>query len=177
MQRRRGYSQTVAEAGGRVVAGPFVLRYSMIHLAYMSQAVHPLSDQDLQALLTQCRRDNTLHHVTGVLFYSHGRIAQLIEGEPEVLEPLFERISRDGRHSHVRKLVQKSISTRSFADWSMAFHPIEPAGFEALEGFLLPHQLPPPPATLTIADAMLVDLVRLAVFPDQKPAVAAAPVQ
>lgn len=149
----------------------------MIHIAYLSRAVRPLSDHDLQHLLAQCRRDNTLNQVTGVLFYSHGNIAQLFEGEAEILEPLFERISLDGRHSHVRKLVHKPITTRSFADWSMAFHPLEPAGFEALQGFLLPQHLPPPPTTLTIADAMLVELVRLAVFPDPQPPVAASPVQ
>jgi hypothetical protein len=136
----------------------------MIHIVYMSRAVHPLSDQDLQNLLNQCRRDNAKHNVTGVLFYSHGNIAQLIEGDPEILELLFEKISRDGRHSHVTKLVDKPISERSFSDWSMAFHPLENAGFEALEGFLRPNHLPPPPSTLTIADAMLVDLVRMAVF-------------
>jgi hypothetical protein len=136
----------------------------MNHLVYMSRAVHPLSDQDLQALLNQCRRDNAARNVTGVLFYSHGNIAQLIEGDPEVLEPLFEKISRDGRHSNVVKLVDKPISARSFEDWSMAFHPIEPTGFDALQGFLLPQHLPPPPSSLSIADAMLVDLVKLAVF-------------
>ncbi|QKG55844.1 BLUF domain-containing protein [Hymenobacter sp. BRD128] len=146
----------------------------MIHIAYMSRAVRPLSDQELQALLEQCRRDNARHQVTGILFYSHGNIAQLIEGSPEVLEPLFERIARDGRHSNVRKLVQRPIAARSFAQWSMAFHPLEPAGFEALEGFLLPHRVPPPPSTLTIADALLVDLVRLAVFGNEP---AAAPVE
>lgn len=136
----------------------------MIHIVYMSRAVRPLSDQDLQALLDQCRRDNAARNVTGVLFYSHGNIAQLIEGDAEVLEPLFDIISRDGRHSNVTKLVDKPISTRSFEDWSMAFHPLEPSGFEALQGFLLPQHLPPPPSSLTIADAMLVDLVKLAVF-------------
>ena len=149
----------------------------MIHIAYMSRAVRPLSDEDLQLLLAQCRRDNAQNHVTGVLFYSHGNIAQLFEGEAEILEPLFERISRDGRHSHVRKLVQKPISTRSFAEWSMAFHPIEPAGFEALQGFLSPQALPPLPTTLSIADSMLVELVRLAVFPDQNPPEAPSPEQ
>jgi hypothetical protein len=149
----------------------------MIHIAYMSRAVHPLSDEDLQLLLTQCRRDNARYQITGVLFYSHGNIAQLFEGEEEILVPLFERISRDGRHSHVRKLVQKPIRVRSFAEWSMAFHPIEPAGFEALQGFLSPQQLPPPPTSLTIADAMLVELVRLAVFPDQTVPEAPSPVQ
>ena len=136
----------------------------MIHIVYMSRAVRPLSDQDLQALLDQCRRDNAARNVTGVLFYSHGNIAQLIEGDAEVLEPLFDIISRDGRHSNVTKLVDKPISSRSFEDWSMAFHPLEPSGFEALQGFLLPQHLPPPPSSLTIADAMLVDLVKLAVF-------------
>jgi hypothetical protein len=136
----------------------------MIHIVYMSRAVRPLTDQDLQDLLNQCRRDNAQHEVTGVLFYSHGNIAQLIEGDPEILEPLFEKISHDGRHSHVMKLISKPISGRSFSDWSMAFHPLESTGFEALQGFLLPHHLPPPPSTLTIADAMLVDLVRMAVF-------------
>jgi hypothetical protein len=136
----------------------------MIHIVYMSRAVRPLTDQELQDLLNQCRHENAQHEVTGVLFYSHGNIAQLIEGDPETLEPLFEKIARDGRHSHVRKLIDKPIKERSFPDWSMAFHPIEPAGFDALEGFLLPHHLPPPPSTLTIADAMLVDLVCMAVF-------------
>ncbi|QJX46313.1 BLUF domain-containing protein [Hymenobacter taeanensis] len=130
----------------------------------MSKAVKPLSDQDLQVLLAQCRHDNALHNVTGVLFYSHGNIAQLLEGDPTIIEPLFERIALDGRHSHVTKLVDKPIEARSFSDWSMAFHPLESAGFSALGGFLLPDKIPPPPETLTIADALLVDLVRQAVF-------------
>jgi hypothetical protein len=136
----------------------------MIHIIYISRAVRPLSDQDLQSLLAQCRRDNEHHNVTGVLFYSHGNIAQLIEGEQEILDPLFEKISLDGRHSNVNKLISKPISTRSFPDWSMAFHPLESNGFETLQGFLLPTHLTPPPSSLTIADAMLLDLVKLAVF-------------
>jgi hypothetical protein len=57
-----------------------------------------------------------------------------------------------------------AIHSRSFAEWSMAFHPLEAAGFTALHGFLLPHHVPPMPASLTIADALLVELVGLAVF-------------
>ncbi|GGF15175.1 BLUF domain-containing protein [Hymenobacter cavernae] len=136
----------------------------MNHLVYMSRAVRPLSDQDLQELLAQCRRDNARDNVTGILFYSHGNIAQLIEGEPAVIEALFQKIARDGRHSHVHKLVEKSIKQRSFADWSMAFHPLESEAFHELAGFFLPHQVPAMPGTLAIADAMLVDLVRQAVF-------------
>ncbi|MGY2131398.1 BLUF domain-containing protein [Hymenobacter sp. HD11105] len=136
----------------------------MNHIVYMSRAVRPLSDQDLQELLVQCRRDNASHNVTGVLFYSHGNIAQLIEGDPEITRPLFEKISRDGRHSNVVKLTDKPITERSFSDWSMAFHPLEADAFGTLTGFFLPHQVPATPESLSIADALLVDLVRQAVF-------------
>ncbi|MBX0291401.1 BLUF domain-containing protein [Hymenobacter sp. HSC-4F20] len=140
----------------------------MNHIVYMSRAVRPLSDQDLKELLDQCRRDNALHEVTGILFYSHGHIAQLIEGEPSIIDPLYEKIAADGRHSHVMQLANKPISARSFSDWSMAFHPLEAEGFKTLEGFFLPHQVPQTPETLTIADALIVDLVRQAVFGPQQ---------
>lgn len=136
----------------------------MKHILYLSRAVHPLTDDDLQALLAQCQRDNTVHNVTGILFYSHGQIAQLFEGEDEVVDTLFARIAHDPRHTHVVKHVDKPIAARSFAEWHMAFHPLELGGFRALQGFLLPQHVPPPPTTLAIADALLVELVRLAVF-------------
>ena len=149
----------------------------MKHILYLSRAVQPLSDQDLHELLAQSRRNNAQHGITGILFYSHGRIAQLFEGEEAVADSLFDRIAVDTRHTHVVKHIDKSIAQRSFAEWSMAFHPLEPAGFETLQGFVLPHQVPPLPVTLTIADALLVELVRLAVFgPDPAtPALAAFP--
>lgn len=136
----------------------------MKHIVYMSRAVHALTDNDLQRLLDQSRHDNALQGITGVLFYSHGNIAQLFEGEVAIVDDLFERIAQDGRHSHVRKLIDRPITARSFSEWSMAFHPLATTGFEALQGFLLPHTVPPPPSSLPIADAMLVELVRLAVF-------------
>jgi Sensors of blue-light using FAD len=136
----------------------------MKHIVYISRAVHPLSDADLQNLLDQSRHDNARNGITGILFYSHGNIAQLFEGESDTADALFERIAVDGRHSHVRKLIDRPITARSFSDWSMAFHPLEPAGFEALQGFLLPHRVPAVPPSLAIADALLVELVRLAVF-------------
>jgi hypothetical protein len=136
----------------------------MKHIVYLSRAVHSLSDQELTHLLTQSRRDNARNGVTGVLFYSHGHIAQLFEAEADVADRLFERIARDGRHSHVQKLVDKAITHRSFAEWSMAFHPLETDAFDTLQGFFLPTHVPPVPASLSIADATLVELVRLAVF-------------
>jgi hypothetical protein len=134
------------------------------HIIYMSRAVRPLSDAELQGLLEQCRRDNARLHVTGVLFYSHGNIAQLIEGEPQVLEPLYQRIAQDPRHSNVTKMSDKAIAQRSFAEWSMAFHPLEMDSFQTLAGFFLPERTPAVPAGLDGPDALLLNLVREAVL-------------
>lgn len=136
----------------------------MKHILYLSRAVRPLSDQDLEVLLTQSRRNNSEFGITGILFYSHGNIAQLFEGEEDVADALFARIAQDGRHSHVVKHSDKPIAARSFAEWSMAFHPLEATGFAALQGFVLPPQVPPAPASLAVADALLLELVRLAVL-------------
>lgn len=136
----------------------------MIHIVYLSRAVHPLSDIDLQRLLDQCHRNNARLGVTGILFYSHGHIAQLMEGEADTVEALYSRIAQDGRHSDVRQLVNKPIAARSFPDWSMAFHPLEATGFQELSGFLNPAHVAASPPTLAIADALLLDLVRVAVF-------------
>ena len=142
----------------------------MKHIVYLSRAVHPLTDLDLESLLTQSRRDNARQGVTGILFYSHGHIAQLFEAESAVADALFARIACDGRHSHVQKLVDRPITQRSFAEWSMAFHPLEAVSFDTLQGFLLPTQVSPVPASLPIADALLLELVRLAVFGPALPA-------
>ena len=136
----------------------------MIHLVYLSKAVHPLADADLRGLLDQCHRSNARLGITGILFYSHGHIAQLLEGEAAAVEALYARIARDGRHSDVRRLVHKPIAARSFPGWSMAFHPLQAASFDQLAGFLQPAHVPALPPTLAIADALLLDLVRVAVF-------------
>ncbi|WP_257883266.1 hypothetical protein [Hymenobacter sp. DG01] len=49
----------------------------------------------------------------------------------------------------------------------MAFHPLEEESFTTLQGFFLPHQAPPTPDSLPIADALIIDLVRQAVFGPQ----------
>ncbi|WP_400193253.1 BLUF domain-containing protein [Hymenobacter sp. B81] len=134
------------------------------HIIYMSRAVQPLSDPELADLLRQCRRDNARLQITGILFYSHGDIAQLIEGPAAELEALYQRIARDARHSHVRKLVDKPVAARSFQDWSMAFHRLEPGGFDELAGYLEPRRTPRAPATLDAPDALLLDLVKQAVL-------------
>jgi hypothetical protein len=45
----------------------------------------------------------------------------VLEGAPEVILALFEKIEKDPRHSRVSKLIFEPIEERDFADWSMGF--------------------------------------------------------
>lgn len=47
---------------------------------------------------------------------------QLLEGEKETVENLFEKIKDDKRHSNIVLIVKEKVEERLFSDWSMAFH-------------------------------------------------------
>ncbi|MBT2556933.1 BLUF domain-containing protein [Hymenobacter sp. ISL-91] len=136
----------------------------MIHLVYMSVAAQDIDDLELRAMLDKYRHYNTARGITGMLFYSNGHIAQILEGEADVVEPLYEKISSDTRHINVVKMAHKTIAQRSFAEWSMAFHPLDEAGFAQLEGFFLPSEIGQNPASLSMSDALVLNIVRDAVF-------------
>ena len=136
----------------------------MIHLVYMSVAAQDIDDRELRTMLDKYRHYNTARGITGMLFYSNGHIAQILEGEANVVEPLYEKISRDTRHINVVKLAHKNIEQRSFAEWSMAFHPLDEVGFAHLKGYFMPSEVSQNPASLSMSDALVLNMVREAVF-------------
>lgn len=89
------------------------------HLLYISDAVQPISRDDLEAIRDVSMRNNAQLGITGVLFYSAGHFVQLLEGEPSVVRKLFEKIENDDRHCEVRLLVERPAEGRVFSDWSM----------------------------------------------------------
>jgi hypothetical protein len=47
--------------------------------------------------------------------------AQVLEGPPAAVHPLFERIHQDTRHHDVLALPERAVTERTFPDWSMGF--------------------------------------------------------
>lgn len=96
--------------------------------------------QELQSILTTCRRNNERQGVTGALLYNAGSFAQVLEGTLEDVAAVFERIQRDDRHTEVTVIQSGPISKRHFPDWAMAFAgnssyegtPVATAAFEAV---------------------------------------------
>jgi hypothetical protein len=116
----------------------------MHHIIYSSQAKSGMTLTTLVVLLMQARALNELHHVTGALVYGDGQFMQLMEGEESVVKALYERVAQDPRHHDVRKLADKSIETRSFAQWSMAFGEVPANLFQELStipAYRTPEQL------------------------------------
>jgi len=108
---------------------------SLISLVYVSYATHPMSDEELYALLQECRANNQRLNITGMLLYRERFFIQDLEGEEDAVVPLFEAISKDPRHQNVIKIYQKEIATRTFPDWSMGFNKLGDDTTLAMEGF------------------------------------------
>ena len=76
---------------------------------------------ELRAILDAARRRNQIDEVSGALLFTNSGFAQVLEGQREVVERTFERISADPRHSDVTVLSFTPTEKRSFPDWSMGF--------------------------------------------------------
>ena len=92
---------------------------SLRRIIYTSQASALFNKRDLLDLLHDARAYNAIDNITGLLMHSNGYFLQIIEGDSDAIENLYNRIVLDTRHFNV-KLVQDSIiKNRLFSNWSM----------------------------------------------------------
>lgn len=88
-------------------------------IVYYSRATQPFDEAALQALSEQSSQNNAKVGVTGLLLSIEGHFMQFIEGKPGDLFPLFEKISRDERHTVTRHFVTETLAARLFPNWNM----------------------------------------------------------
>jgi hypothetical protein len=91
----------------------------LIQLVYVSTARFDDIESELLAIQNAAVRNNREDVITGVLLHRSGRFLQLLEGDPDNVIPLYERILEDPRHTDCRLLVQRECSERSASSWSM----------------------------------------------------------
>jgi hypothetical protein len=137
----------------------------MHHIIYGSRAVRPFSDDDLLTLLLQARSYNLLHDISGALVYSQGQFMQVLEGDQQALNELYERIARDPRHNQLVRYADKAITERSFEEWSMAFQPVTEAQFAGLVGYVPAEDFADAAPSLGQADNLLLRLMKDLVAP------------
>ena len=107
---------------------------NLIHLIYVSTAIQEFSAEDLLQLLDQARTKNARLGLTGMLLYTENNFFQVLEGEPAVVDELFQTISQDERHMKTVTIIREPIAKRSFGEWTMGFAAVTSADLQHLTG-------------------------------------------
>jgi hypothetical protein len=106
----------------------------LVQFVYASRATVACDAAFLKALLQKARTTNTALGVSGMLLYHAGAFLQVLEGVPDVVAQLFEKIQRDKRHDRVVVLQRRAVLARSFADWSMGLMRTDSKALKSLPG-------------------------------------------
>jgi hypothetical protein len=106
----------------------------LIHCIYASAATRDFDTDELAELLRVARENNARLGLTGMLLYAEGSFFQVLEGEPEVLDSLYNRIENDPRHGQVTLVIREPISKRHFDDWTMGFYKISREDLAGMAG-------------------------------------------
>ena len=107
------------------------------NLFYCSLAEKDISKGDILDILNWSRQYNEKNEVTGILLYwkKTNQFMQVLEGEENVILNLFDKISKDTRHSLLKIIYQEDIIARGFKAWTMAFQAIDETHTSGLDGF------------------------------------------
>ncbi len=107
----------------------------LTHYIYSSAATIDFSQDDIVALLNTARKNNAKQGVTGMLLYDNGSFFQILEGPPQVVENIYEKIEKDKRHNQVKKIICEEIEERDFAEWTMGHAGLTRTDLLKIEGF------------------------------------------
>lgn len=105
----------------------------MKRLIYISSATRSLPEQELLDLVSNARENNRSRDVTGMLLLKNHTFLQVLEGESEAVDDVFERIGRDDRATGIVVLVDEPIASRDFPGWFMGYNHIAVQGDGVLE--------------------------------------------
>ena len=93
--------------------------YRLSALVFMSKATFDLGLMGVLHLFAQAHRNNLSRKITGALYYDGLEFYQVIEGDPNSVDDLWEIIQKDYRHKQVRLISKNGIVMRSHQHWSM----------------------------------------------------------
>lgn len=108
---------------------------------YISQS--QAQPEELTRIVDASVRNNLRRGVTGMLVFTGGHFAQLIEGGRDEVLQTMAAIDADPRHRQVQRLMDGGVEQRSFGQFSMGW--LEAPGADELLTQLLAGPLPLPP--------------------------------
>ncbi len=91
----------------------------LIRLFYASEISPACTETDVQVILGQAQIRNRRLDVTGMLAKSDKHFCQVLEGRPDAVDAVMDRVRRDRRHTRVRVLLEQPGDRRMFEGWAM----------------------------------------------------------
>ena len=89
-------------------------------IMYKSAPSDGIDKSEFQELLQRSQERNQLYDITGYIFLSKTKIVQPIEGNDDMVDRLYNRITTDNRHENVMTILDKKIEKRTMIGWDMA---------------------------------------------------------
>ena len=90
-------------------------------ISYVSTASSHLEDSEIDKILHHSEKYNNQEDLTGLLLYSEGNFFQILEGEKEKTQSLFNKIQKDNRHKNIIKLFERPIHKDAFDGYKSDF--------------------------------------------------------
>jgi hypothetical protein len=59
--------------------------------------------------------------ITGILMYSDGNFLQVLEGQKDLIDPLFKKIKQDSRHYNIINIFDRAIINPCFSKYHSNF--------------------------------------------------------
>ncbi len=122
-----------------ITSGSLILDIKSLHLfvllimsmlktiCYKSKINKTLQLLEFEALFNQTQLKNDSHNITGFLVIRNDEFFQVLEGNPTIIDTVYEDIKKDHRHTNITEFLNTSISQLSFKTFDIGYSVIKDA--------------------------------------------------
>ena len=90
-------------------------------IVYISEMSSPYGVDTIEKLAKKGEHERARYGLTGILFCYSDYFIEILEGMPDAVATIYDRIRRDSRHRQVTIVQDRLISERSYHHWSVRF--------------------------------------------------------
>lgn len=95
-------------------------------LCYVSKATEGLNNTAIEDIFLTTLQNNSKKRIHGILLYGMGNFFQVLEGDKEAIESLYEdEIKEDPRHSEIFEVIRRQTEDPVFSNYSSLFTVIQ----------------------------------------------------
>ncbi len=90
-------------------------------ICYISSADKKLGQNELNQLFNNAKINNSKFDISGILIHQDGNFLQILEGENEKIDEVYQRIKLDNRHSNILQIINHPITSSIFEGYQTGF--------------------------------------------------------